>query len=112
MNENQLGSWSFIVALVVAVVLGIGLSADYKQVMVYLLFSFGIVVGLLNITAQETQAFLTAGTVLALMSFLGVQVGTFETAPFVTNMLRAILTLFIPATIIVALKAVYMLAQE
>jgi hypothetical protein len=67
---------------------------------------------LLNITSQETQAFLTAGTVLALLSFLGVQVGVFEAAPFVTNILRAILMLFIPATIIVALKAVYMLAQE
>jgi hypothetical protein len=41
-----------------------------------------------------------------------VQVGVFEAAPFVTNILRAILMLFIPATIIVALKAVYMLAQE
>lgn len=112
MNENQIGSWAFLIGLVAAVVLGIGLSADYKQVLVWLLFFLGIVVGLLNITAQETQSFLTAGTVLALLSFLGVQVGVFESAPFVTNILRAILTLFIPATVIVALKAIYMLAQE
>ncbi len=112
MNENQIGSWAFLIGLVAAVVLGIGLSADYKPVLVWLLFFLGIVVGLLNITAKETQSFLTAGTVLALLSFLGVQVGVFESAPFVTNILRAILTLFIPATVIVALKAIYMLAQE
>ncbi|HLD33960.1 hypothetical protein A3A21_03715 [Candidatus Jorgensenbacteria bacterium RIFCSPLOWO2_01_FULL_45_25b] len=67
---------------------------------------------MLNVTAKETQSFLTAGTLLALMSFLGLQVGVFTEAPFVVNILNGILTLFIPATIIVALKAVYMLAQD
>ncbi len=111
-SGNKLGSWAFIVGLVVAVVLGIGLTAQYKVILVWVLFLLGVVVGLLNITAQETQSFLTAGTILALLSFLGLQVNVFTEAPFVINILGGILTLFVPATIIVALKAVYMLAQD
>ena len=111
-SGNKLGSWAFIVGLVAAVVLGIGLTAQYKLVLVWVLFLLGIVVGLLNVTAKETQSFLTAGTILALLSFLGLQVGVFAEAPFVANILNGILTLFIPATVIVALKAVYMLAQD
>ena len=111
-SGNKLGSWAFIVGLVAAVVLGIGLTAQYKVVLVWVLFLLGVVVGLLNVTASETQSFLTAGTILALLSFLGLQVGVFTEAPFVTNILNGILTLFIPATVIVALKAVYMLAEH
>ncbi|HLD34133.1 MAG TPA: hypothetical protein VJB66_05375 [Candidatus Nanoarchaeia archaeon] len=112
MKDNMIGSWAFIIGVVAAVVLGIGLTADYKKVLVWILFFLGLVIGMLNVTAKETQSFLTAGTLLALMSFLGLQVGVFTEAPFVVNILNGILTLFIPATIIVALKAVYMLAQD
>src|SRR3989338_1080348 len=112
MKENMIGSWAFIIGVVAAVVLGIGLTADYQKVLVWILFLLGLIIGMLNITATETQSFLTAGTLLALMSYLGLQVGVFTEAPFVTNILRGILTLFVPATIIVALKAVYLLAQD
>ena len=112
MKENMIGSWAFIIGVVAAVVLGIGLTADYKTVLVWILFLLGLIIGMLNITAKETQSFLTAGTLLALMAFLGLQVGVFNDAPFVKNMLSGILTLFVPATIVVALKAVYLLAQD
>ena len=112
MNDNLIGSWSFIIGVVAAVILGIGIPAEYKTVLVWILFLLGIVVGMLNVTAAETQSFLTAGSILALMAFLGVQVGVFSVAPMVSNVLSAILTLFVPATIVVALKAVYVLARE
>ena len=112
MNDNLIGSWSFISGVVAAVILGIGIPAEYKTVLVWILFLLGVVVGLLNVTSVETQSFLTSGSVLALMSFLGLQVGVFSAAPLVSNILSGILTLFVPATIVVALKAVYVLARE
>ena len=72
----------------------------------------GIVVGLLNVTARETQSFLTAGTILVLVSFLGVEVGVFANVAVLLNILKGILTLFVPATVVVALKAVYELARD
>ena len=112
MNDNLIGSWSFIIGVVAAVILGVGIPAEYKTVLVWILFLLGVVVGMLNVTAVETQSFLTSGSILALMAFLGLQVGVFSTAPLVSNVLSGILTLFVPATIVVALKAVYLLAKE
>ena len=111
MKDNLIGSWAFIIGMVAAVILGIGIPADYKAVLVWILFLLGVVVGLLNVTAKETQSFLTAGSILALMAFLGLQVGVFSAAPLVTNVLNGILTLFVPATIVVALKTVFSIAK-
>jgi len=107
-NENLLGSWSFLVGLILAILLGLGISAlePYQGTLLWVVFLLGVVVGLLNITGQEVGAFLTSGTVLVLVSFLGLQVGIFESvAPAIYGILLGILTLFVPATIIVALRS-------
>lgn len=112
-SAHLVGSWSFLVGLILAVILGLGLGGAYAPTMVWIVFLLGIVVGLLNITHDESGAFLTSGTVLVLVSFLGVNVGVFEgIAPVIGNILKGILTLFVPATIIVALRAVFGLARS
>ena len=112
METNKLGSWAFIVGLIIAVVLGLGFGRSYQPTLVWILFFIGIIVGLLNVTARETSAFLTSGTVLILVAFLGVQTGVFEVVLPIKGLLVGILTLFVPATIIVALKEVYELARD
>jgi len=110
---NRLGSWSFLVGVVLAVLLGLGLTGAYQPQVLWVVFLLGVVVGLLNITSTEVSAFLTSGTVLVLVSFLGVQVGVFDAAaPMIANVLKGVLTLFVPATMIVALKAVFVLAKQ
>ena len=112
-KANLLGSWSFLVGLILAVLLGLGFTGAYQATMLWVVFLLGLVVGLLNIASDEVSAFLTSGTVLVLVSFIGVQVGVFdEVAPVIGNVLRGILTLFVPATIIVALRAVFVLARR
>ena len=111
--ESLLGKWSFLVGFVLAVLLGLGFTGSYASVMLWVVFLLGIVVGLLNITSSEVSGFLTSGTVLVLVSFLGIQVGVFEgVAPVIANVLRGILTLFVPATLIVALKSVWEVARN
>ncbi|MEK6901064.1 MAG: hypothetical protein AABX37_01860 [Nanoarchaeota archaeon] len=114
-RKQLLGSWSFLIGLILAVVLGLGLSfaEAYQGTLIWIVFLLGIVVGLLNITNNEVSSFLTSGTVLVLISFLGVQVGVFDAvASVISSVLKGILTLFVPATIIVALKAVFSLARS
>lgn len=112
-KANLVGSWAFLVGLVLAVLLGLGFTGAYQATMLWIVFLLGLVVGLLNIASDEVSAFLTSGTVLVLVSFLGVQVGVFdEVAPMIGNVLRGVLTLFVPATIIVALRAVFVLARR
>jgi len=112
--RNLLGSWSFLVGIILAVVLGLGFVPAYQNTLVWVVFLLGIVVGLLNIAAKEVGAFLTGGTVLVLVSFLGVQVGIFDSAALapIANILKGILTLFVPATIIVALRSVFIMAER
>ncbi len=114
-SKRLLGSWSFLIGLILAVILGLGLSfaEAYQATLIWIVFLLGIVVGLLNITSGEVSPFLTSGTVLVLVSFLGVQVGVFDgVAPVISSVLKGILTLFVPATVIVALKAVFGLARN
>ena len=112
-RKNLIGSWSFLIGIFFAIVLGLGFTGAYQTEILWAVFLLGIVVGLLNIAVEEIGGFLTSGTVLVLVSFLGIQVGTFDAvAPSITNMLTGILTLFVPATIIVALKAVFAYAYR
>ena len=67
-------------------------------------------IGLLNITDKEVTPFLMAGVVLVITSSLGVEV--FGTVAILGNILTNMLTLFVPATIIVALKSVFSLAKS
>ncbi len=109
-----LGSWSFLIGMVLAVLLGLGLGGAYSSTLLWVLFLLGIVVGLLNITHNETTSFLTSGTILVLVSFLGASVVESVSVPYVAmaNLLKGILTLFVPATIVVALKSVFVLARR
>ncbi len=109
---HKVGSWSFLVGLILAVLLGLGLTGVYQGTVLWAVFLVGIGVGLLNIKVTEVSKFLWSGTILVLVSFLGVQVGVFEgVAPVISNVLKGILSLFVPATIIVALRSVFVLAE-
>ena len=112
-SSNMIGSWSFVVGVILAVLLGTGFTGTYHATVLWVVFLLGIVVGILNIGSKEVSGFLTSGTVLVLVSFLGVEVGVFDSvAPMISNVLKGILTLFVPATIIVALRAVVVLARK
>ncbi len=104
------GSWGFLVGFVLAVLLGLGYTGVYQQTVMWLVFLLGIVVGLLNVTHEESSAFLTSGTVLALVSWLGASM--LEGVPPLDGILRGVLTLFVPATLIVALRSVWSLARR
>ena len=111
-NNNLFGSWAFVIGITLAIVLGLGFTGNYQPEILWVIFLLGTVVGLLNISVSEMSGFLTSGTILVLVSFLGIEVGIFnEVAPIIVNVLKGILTLLVPATIVVALKAVFVFAR-
>ena len=117
-GANLLGSWSFLIGVVLAVLLGLGFTGGYQGTILWVVFLLGIIVGLLNIAVDEAAGFLTSGTVLVLVSYLGASVLNGVAATGVVGVtqlvgvLNGILTLFVPATIIVALRAVFVLAKN
>lgn len=105
---HKIGSWSFLIGLVLALVFGAlgSLTAN----LVYILVVLGVIVGLLNIGGREITPFLWAGVVLVLVATLGQ--GVVQSVPVFANMLHALAVLFVPATIVVALMHVFRLTER
>ncbi len=108
MAKSFVGSWAFLIGVILALVLGA--LGTLSNTMVWLLVLLGLVIGFLNITEKEVKPFLTAGTVLVLVSFLGS--GIMQKVAILGNILDALLVLFVPATIIVALRSVFTMAKH
>ncbi len=110
----KIGSWAFILGVIIAIVAGVLQPGGANPTLTSLLIVLGLIVGFLNVTGKETTQFLLATVSLVIVSSFGgqvmgqvVQVGT-----YISGVLGAIMTFVVPATIIVALKAIYALASD
>ncbi|MFH1290704.1 MAG: hypothetical protein ABIH92_04830 [Nanoarchaeota archaeon] len=104
----MLGSWAFLIGVILALVFG--LIGNLSPGVTYVLVVLGIVVGLLNIGGDEVHPFLISGAVLVIVSTLGQ--GVVQLVPIFYVTLQAMTMLFVPATIVVALKHVFGLARR
>lgn len=109
-SGSVVGSWAFLVGVILAIILGF---LPMQAWMAVTLVAIGIIVGLLNITAHEAMAFLHVSAILVIV--VALSSGTFDSIPFLgvaQNILNALLLVFVPATIIVALRAVFAIAHD
>lgn len=106
-SGNVVGSWAFLVGVVLAVVLGLigAVSANWVVVLAII----GLIIGLLNVADNEVEPFLMAGAVLIIASALGQ--GVMMQVPILDAVLTSLLAVFVPAIIIVAVKHVFVLAR-
>ena len=107
---NIVGAWAFLIGVILAVVLGIIGTEVTAGLWAIILVVLGIIIGLLNVGGSELKEFLLAGTALVIVSALGEQ--TLMEVDYVGSILRALVILFVPATIVIALKAVFALAKR
>jgi hypothetical protein len=125
-KENSIGAWAFLIGVVLAVVIGISASSflDIDRIMKYstqiyaILVILGIFVGfsIKVASGKDSQTFLIAGAILVIVSKFGMEsvtgsligIGIGDT---VSSTFSALLALFVPATIIVALKTVFGVAR-
>lgn len=109
-----IGSWAFLIGVVLAFIFGISgflnTQNSIREVVSYVLVILGIIVGLLNVKEKEVGQFLLAGVSLVIVSSLGSSAIMFI-APWLFGVLNAILIMFVPTTIIVAVKHVFNLAK-
>ncbi|MBI3051899.1 hypothetical protein HYY74_05585 [Candidatus Woesearchaeota archaeon] len=110
----KVGSWAFILGVIIAVIAGLVDLGSNSATVTGLLIALGMIVGFLNVTGKETTAFLLASVSLVLVSKMGGEImGDVPTiGPYINGVFGAILTFVVPATIIVALKAIYALAAD
>jgi hypothetical protein len=111
---NKIGSWSFLLGVLIAVIAGIISPGGVTTTATSILILLGLIAGFLNVTQKETTGFLLASVSLVIVTaFGGAALGEVATiGPYLEGILAAILTFVIPAAIIVALKSIYSLAAE
>ncbi|MBI5003424.1 hypothetical protein HZC31_08640 [Candidatus Woesearchaeota archaeon] len=108
---QKIGTWSFIVGIIIAMAAGFW---DLNALIVSVLIVLGLIVGFLNVTGEETTPFLLATVSLVVVAAVGQGVlGQVEViGPKLQQVLITFITFIIPATIIVACKAIYSLAAD
>jgi hypothetical protein len=107
---NLIGAWAFLIGVILAVVLGLLGQDVVTGIWAIILVVLGLIVGLLNIGSTESKNFLFAGTALVIVGALGGQ--TLMGVSYLGNVLQALVILFVPATIVVALKSVFAIAKR
>ena len=119
MNKNTIGSYAFIVGVVLAIVLGVAssvLGAEVKPILTSILIILGIVVGFMNITEKEVKDFLL--TVAVLIVAVGIGGGSSGLADvmyigkYLAGIFAQLLAFVVPAAIVVCLKTIHKLAQD
>lgn len=123
-KENSLGAKAFLAGVILAIIIGISTSfipsfalTQYGSFIYFLLVILGMVVGFfIKTTGRDSQTFLIAGAIMVLVSkfgmesvissLVGVGAGNIASSTF-----AALLSLFVPATIIVAIKTVFGLSK-
>jgi len=124
-KENSLGAWAFLIGVVLAIIIGISATSflplstitQYSPQIYAILVILGLIVGgTIQVEGKDSQTFLIAGAILVVVSRFGMEsvtgsligIGVGET---VVSAFSALLALFVPATIIVAVKTVFSLAK-
>ncbi|MBI2651929.1 hypothetical protein HYX00_00565 [Candidatus Woesearchaeota archaeon] len=116
--EKQIGNYSFIIGVIIAIVLGLAAPklGNATAWLWSLLVVLGLVVGFLNVSGKETKEFLWVTVALVVVAFAGsAQINTWKDVqwigPFLKGVFDSILAFVVPASVIVALKDVWELAK-
>lgn len=122
-KENSLGAWAFLIGVILALAIGLSTTiipipalTAYSAQIYAILSILGLVVGFMNVTGKDSQTFMVAGAILVIVSKFGMEsvtgsligIGVGDT---VSSIFAALLVLFVPATIVVALKTVFSIAK-
>jgi len=108
LKNFHVGKWAFLLGVLLAVIFAsVGtMTPEVVSVLVVI----GLIVGLLNVNSKEVRAFLLSGIALIIASAFGQNsIGVF---PILERMLDALLIIFVPATIVVAIKNVFAIAAN
>ena len=103
-----IGGWAFIIGVIIAVL--VGLFGALNPLWVGILVVLGLIIGFLNVTSAESTDFLLSAVALVIVAAFGRDV--MSSIAILDDVLKAIMTLVVPATVIVALKSIYSLARS
>ena len=117
--SKSIGSYAFIVGVVLAIILGIAssvLGPQVKPILSSILIIMGIVVGFMNITEKEVKDFLlTVAVLIVAVGLGGASSGLGDIlyiGPYLSGIFQQLLAFVVPAAIVVCLKTIDKLAKD
>ena len=116
--NDEVGKYAYIVGVIAAVI--VGLLANYLGAAVTWLTSLvilaGLIVGFMNVGTKEIKDFLLVSTVLVIVAFAGGAASTLGAVeiigPYLAGIFTQLLAFVVPATVVVALKEILVLAKK
>lgn len=124
-RENSVGAWVFLFGVILAAFMGIVTTFfiplskinQFSSPIYAILVLVGLFVGInVNVSAKDTQTFLISSAILVIVSKFGMEsvVGSLigiGIGDLVASVFGALLVLFVPVTIVVALKSVFSITK-
>jgi hypothetical protein len=123
-RENLIGAYAFLISIILAVIVAaiiifLGPTESVTRTLTSLLAILGLVAGFF-VAEKDVQTFLFASISIVFVCFAGLQggflsaavLGVVSMSKLLTNIFGALMFIFIPATIVVALKTVFSLAKR
>ena len=124
-TENSVGAWAFLIGVLLAIVIGVSTTffipiskiSQYSSPIYAILVLIGLYVGAkIKVSGKDSQTFLISSAILVIVSKFGMESVTgsligIGVGDLVASVFGALLVLFVPATIVVALKSVFSSTQ-
>lgn len=123
-RENSISAWIFLIGVILAVFIGIITAilpapkiSQFSSVIYGILVLLGIFVGMkIDVSEKHSHTFLISSAVLVIVSKFGMEsvLGSLigiGIGDLVSSVFGALLVLFVPATIVVALKTVFSMTK-
>ncbi len=112
-RENVVGAWAFLAGVVLAILVGVFAGDKINPLILWVLVGLGLVVGYF-VPEKSIQTFLIASVSLVIVSYIGMSgmvlnaaISGVQIGKMISSILGTLLMLFVPATILVALKTVF-----
>ena len=112
-RENVIGAWAFLAGVVLAILVGVFAADKINPYILWVLVGLGLVVGYF-VPEKSVGTFLTASVSLVIVSYIGMSgmvlnaaISGVQIGHAISSILGTLLMLFVPATILVAMKTVF-----
>jgi len=109
--DTKVGHYAFIIGIIIAIIAGLFPEAIAGTTL--LLVILGVIVGFLNIQSKETTEFLVAAVTLIVAGSAGLRVIVWANLGLYLSQILGNIAVFVaPAAVVVAIKAIFTLAEK
>jgi len=111
-KNNLIGSWSFLIGVVIAILIGLGVGVNLTPVVTSVLVLLGVIVGLLAVGSKEVEPFVKASVLMLLAALVGKDILSTVRLVNLGSVIDALVALMVPAAVIVALKEGFAISKR